>query len=122
MSPSKKKKKKREREKGMLGWRRWIAEGEDERDNWDERERGIKKIIKPYATAIRTVPNMWGYCSLLQKLWDLKHLIFGIFLVFGVPNIWHLAHLAHLVWMLNVAFFNIQCILLAIKRVFKFFS
>ena len=61
MSPSKKKKnlrtwglqkkktsepvtlKKKKWEEGMLGWRRWIAEGEDERDNWDERERGIKK-------------------------------------------------------------------------------
>ena len=37
------KKKKKKREEGMLGWRQWIAKGEDESDNWDERERGIKK-------------------------------------------------------------------------------
>ena len=42
-----------------------------------ERKRN-NKIIKPYATDVRTMPNMWGYCSMLQKLWNLEHLIFGV--------------------------------------------
>ena len=77
---------------------RWILNSWRRRWKRYERERGIKKLINPYATSYRTVGNLWLYCSMLQKIWHLAHLINGVkwYLVWDmcqIFSIWHISHI-----------------------------
>ena len=68
-----------------------------------ERKRN-KKLINSYAIAYHTVANLLLYCSMLQKIWHLKHLINGVkwCLVWDMCQMLYLAHIPYLLWVLQM--------------------
>ena len=61
-----------------------------------ERKRN-KKLINSYAIAYHTVANLLLYCSMLQKIWHLEHLINrsnGVWCgICAKCYIWHISHI-----------------------------
>ena len=87
------------RREHRLGERdRLWGERKNQLKKWEEREKLNKKIINHMPHFVRTMPKFWGYCSMLQKIWHLEHLINGVKLCLGwdmcqIFSIWQISYI-----------------------------